>query len=155
MDSNNYSFEVKSGSLDSNIEYSKYFAGFVISGGDGTIYSIDDVLDMSISSNTTFEVKWANKCSVAVTWNNSNGAESISYGSWSHDGKGKTDTFYVMSGTSVVLTGKRTTYATIDVDCNLTYTPNNLSPGILSDLWADKTYTITINVSTNCTITLS
>ena len=145
LESNKHSFTVNSGSLDSNIEYSKYFAGFVISGGDGTIYSLDDVLKMFISCNTTFEVKWNNKAAITFSSSSNSDIKNFTYNSKSYEAN---KTYYFMLNDVFSISGS---YRSSGGEYKPTITGNALKEEIIKNsgfIWYEinSKYTI-INLS--------
>lgn len=151
LESNKHSFTVNSGSLDSDIEYSKYFAGFVISGDtSGKIYSYAEIRNMSISSNTTFEVKWGNKVAVTFTLTSSiwsDKAITKINGSSYSVAEGASKTYWFMPDSTVSVEGTKSYSSSVDVSVT-TISPSGLGR------WSSS-YSFAFKASSDCTVKLS
>lgn len=146
LNDNDILFTVNSGSFDGDITYQYYFGEFTITGTD--TYTLEQVLEMSCNSDTTFKVKWESK--VAVSFNITGSITKFTYNSTSYNAN---TTYYFRFGDSFKVSGTYTAWGkrTPSISGLTASISKNSGLGIYE---FDGTYTVNSNI-TSASITCS
>lgn len=112
---------------------SYFLVNFTMSGST-TNYSISDINAFVVKDNMVFNANWEDKATVTVSISG-NGASSASYSSWTYSSTN--NTFYVVAGTSVNITGSKRWLTSVS------YSVSNTTTESLSGSRLDTSYSLT------------